>query len=167
MARRLGIDKVFMVLTVLAAIGILWRSYPHLSVPDLMPSDEYHNWIFVYWLVNYGKPLSFFYTPHLEFYLMYLVHLLTGLDVLTLCKFTNPVIGGLSVFPFYFFASKPLGKRKGLLASLLFTFSEPMFYRSCYFGSTETLGLFFMFTFLGLYLRKKYVMLPTILRQML
>jgi len=66
----------------------------------------------------------------------------------------NPIIAGLTIVPFFFFASKILNnKRQALIASILFTFSETVFYRTCHYGSNEALGLFLMFIYLAVYLR--------------
>jgi len=89
--------------------------------------------------------------------LLYVIQLLSGFDVLKLCLFANPIIGGLSVFTFYFFVSGVLDNRKSLLATVLFTFCETHYYRTCHFATTESLGLFLMFLFLGFYLRNQAV----------
>ena len=151
------INKTFVCLSILAAIGILWRSYPHILIPRLFPSGESNNLAYVFWLVNHGgRAYDVFHVPHLEFYLVYFLHLL-GANVERVSFVINPIIGGCSVFAFYFFISKIISQKGALRASALFTFSETMFYRTCHFGSTEALGIFFMFVFFGLYVRKHFI----------
>jgi len=145
--------RTLLILIGLAAAGTAWRSYPHLTIPDLMPSDEYHNWFFLQYLVTRHQPYGGWFVPPLQLYIMWGVNLLTKIDILTLCKYTNPVVGGLMVFPVYFFLSSFLNRWQSILGCVLFMASENMFYRTCYFGSTEALGIVFMFVFLGLWLR--------------
>ncbi|MBW2671968.1 MAG: hypothetical protein JRD89_00965 [Deltaproteobacteria bacterium] len=149
--------RTLLILTALAVLGAVWRSYPHLTIPDLMPSDEYHYWFLLQYLVIYHRPYGGLFVPPLQLYIMWFLHSFFNIEVLTLCKYTNPVIGGLMVFPFYFFLSAFLDCRRSLYGSSLLIASENLFYRTCYFGTTEALGIFFMFLFLGLYLRRRYI----------
>ncbi len=157
-------DRPWLILLILAVIGTLWKSYPHLMIPDLLPSDEYNNWVLLEVMIREGRSFDFLLSPQLQYYLMYLVHLATGISSKVLFRWTNSIIGGLSVFAFYYFASGFMDKEHALYSSVLYTFSEPFFYRSAFLGSTEILGITFMFIFLGFYLRKQYIkMVPLIL----
>ncbi len=149
------------VLLVFVIVGTLWKAYPHMSIFGLMASDEYSSWALLEHLFRYDEPVEYLIVPYLEFFLAYAVHLVTGLGSITIAKFINPVIGGLCVLAFYYLAVGFMTQREALLSSLLFTFSEPFLYRSCYFGSTEILGFLFMFIFLGLYIRKKHLWMIT------
>lgn len=151
------------VLLCLVITGTFLKAYPHMTIPELMPSDEYASWSLFEHLFRYDQPVGYSIVPYLEYILAYTVHLTTGLDSITIAKFINPVIGGLCVLAFYYLAIGIMPQREALLSSLLFTFSEPFFYRSCFFGSTEILGFLFLFIFFGLYTRKKYLwMIPTV-----
>lgn len=150
-------DKTFVSLTVLAAVGILLRAYPHTTIPDLMPDDEYYRWLYFDHLIRTGQSAeNVLLTPHLQFYLMYAVYLATEVNKLILFKYVNAVIGGVAVFAFYFMCAGLMNSKKAIYASMLYTFSEAMFYRSCYFGTTEPLSLLWMFLFFSFCLRKKF-----------
>lgn len=164
LTKRYLLDRSPLVLIILAVVGVIWNSYPHLMIPDLLPSDEYNNWVLLEVMIREGRAFDFLLSPQLQYYFMYLVHLATGVSSKFLFRWTNGIIGGFSVFAFYYFASGLIDKENALYSSVLYTFSEPFFYRSCFLGSTEILGITFMFVFLGLYIRKKHVlMVPLIL----
>lgn len=150
--------KEHIYLIILAAVGILWRMYPRFLIPSILPTDEYNMLNIVARLVNCGNLCRPFHNSYLEVYLIYAIHLLLKIDVWKTALFINPIIGGLSVFAFYFFVSGVLDRERSLLASVLFTFSEAHFYRTCNFGSTEALGLFLMFIFFGLYFRHRFTL---------
>lgn len=148
--------KEYAYLMILTVVGILWRAFPHMFLaPHMFPADEQNVLGRMMWLVEHGRAHDPFTIPYLEFYLVYAVQLILKIDVIRLSFLANPVIGGMSVLAFYFFVSGMLSKKESLWATLLFTFSETHFYRTCHFSSTEALGLFFMLMFFGFYVRKR------------
>lgn len=149
--------KILIILSIIALLGILWKAYPHILIPRPFPSDEVNNLQYTFWLKQHnGVSADSFSAPHLTFYIIYFVSSL-GINPLTISYFFNPIISGLTTFPFYYFVSTKLTRNQSVIATTLFTFSEALFYRTAFFGSTEALGLFFAFTFLALYQRKKYI----------
>lgn len=146
-------EHIYLILLTLG--GILWRTFPHMFLaPHMFPADEQNVLGYMIRLVEHRThdPFSI---PYLEFYLIYFIQLILKTDIIRLSFLANPIIGGLSVLAFYFFVSGMLSKKDSLWATLLFTFSEVHFYRTIHFSSTEALGLFLMFLFLGFYIRKQ------------
>jgi len=68
-----------------------------------------------------------YYWEYLPFYPLFIlfVHLVTGLDSVTLIRFLPPIINSLSIVPMYFFVKSLTGdKRIGIYASILWGVSE-------------------------------------------
>ena len=147
--------KILIILLILSISCFVWRLYPRMLVPRIFPSGEYINIVYVLWLVRSGGiPFDAFHNPHLGFFLVYFISLFIKIEVHQIMFTINPILSGLTVIPFFFFASKILNnKRQALIASIFFTFSETVFYRTCHYGSNEALGLFLMFTYLAVYLQ--------------
>lgn len=150
-------ENPWVILLGLAIVGTLWKSYPHMIIAELLPSDEYNNWVLLEVMIREGKAFDLLLSPQLQYYMMFLLNQITGINSITMFRWANGIIGGFSVFSFYYFCSAMLDKRQAIIASTLYTFSEPFFYRSCFLGSTEILGITLMFVMFGLYLRKKYL----------
>ncbi len=162
--KQLNSHRARVYLLILFVLGTIWRMYPHMFlVPSIFPGDEHTTVSYVLWLMEHGGSANPFHNPHLEFYLTYAVCLLTRADPVKICFIMNPIIGGLSVLSFYYFATNVMSEKKALVAASIFTFSEAHFYRTCNFTSTEALGIFLMFLFLGLYGRKKYRLAAVVL----
>lgn len=162
--------KIALCLFILFVVGMLWKLYPRMLVAAMFPSDEYINIGYVLYLVKHaGNPFDAFHNPHLGYFLVYFISLITKIEVHQIMFSINPIIAGLTVVPFFLFASKILNnKKQALIASVFFTFSETMFYRTCHYGSNEALGLFLMFTYLAMYLnftniRRKLLSIPILI----
>lgn len=153
--RELKPRREYIYLLALVFVAILWRMYPRTLVPHMFPADEFRTLACVLELMK-GNFVGSLRLPHLEFYLVYGLNRLFGVDILKISFLINPVIGGISVLGFYFLAVKIIPKKDALWATTLFAFSETHLYRTCHFGSTEALGILFMLLFFGFYLRKQW-----------
>ena len=151
--------KVLVVLSLLIIIGFCYRFYPATLVAEFSPADEYLRYLHVNYLLKTGEIYSPGFSPQLMSVTIAGIYklLLGSVSTLWLGKMFNPLIGALTAIPLYYLCRSFTSKNNSLLASTLFTFSDMHFYRSAYFGQSETLGMFFMFLFLMFYTRKRSV----------
>ncbi len=141
-----------------ALISTILKIYPRLTVAALFPSDEYNMIHYVKWIINNdGSTTNLLSLPHLEFYLIYFIHKITGIDGVQISYYINPIISGISVYAFYYMLSILMDEQKAILGTTLYAFNDSVFYRAAHFGSSEILGLLFLFLFFGLYYRKQYL----------
>lgn len=147
--------KSVLSLLALALVSAAWRSYPRLQIPRMFPSDEYT--MIGYVLDIYRSDFDILNYPPLELLFIRLLNAATGINIYTIMFFINPVIGGLTVIPFYFLVKNIFDAEKAFLASVLFAFSETAFYRTSFFGTTEASGMFVMLVCLYFYFSKSYI----------
>ena len=122
-----------------------------------MPCEEEYNYMTVYDLVMTGSPRQTQFYPILTHYAVYGIWTIIRINPITISQYFNPVIGALTIIPIYLLSKQFFNKKQSLLVCLFWTFSEASFYRTSYFGSTETLGFFLAISGLYLYRRKKYL----------
>ena len=154
--------KTLIILLLLSMACLVLRLYPHILIPRMFPSGEDTNISYTTYLVgSNGIVADFFHVPQLEFILVYVLSILSKIDIYSIMFSINPILSGLTVISFFFFATKILkSDKQALVASALFVFSETMFYRTCYYGSTEALGILLMFIYLAIYVRRPALSIP-------
>lgn len=143
----------------LGIVAFLYRLYPTTVVYEFAPTDDYVHYFYVTQLIDKGKPSSPGFAPQLMQYIIAGIYFfsLKNINLLWLCKCFNPVVGALTLIPFYYFCRKLTSENNALMASALFAVSDLHYYRSAYFGQSETLSMLFMFCFLALYVRQRYI----------
>lgn len=150
----------WLILSAVAVVAFFYRAYLHLfAVPGWMPCDEIINWIVVKNLITTGQPVNFSYFPLGMHYLIYgLWLLIPTINLETLCKLFNPVVGALTVPVFFLLVRQFVDTGNALLTSVVFTFSEAYLYRSAGFGSSEPLGILLMIGAFYFFVKKSYVL---------
>jgi asparagine N-glycosylation enzyme membrane subunit Stt3 len=152
-------QRIIALLIVIAVIAFFIRASPHLFfIPQWSPEEEY-NYLIVKELISIGSTFQIGSYPIFGHLIVFGIYTISGNSIspVVISQYINPVFGALTVIPLFFLIKKLSNEKTALLASIFWTFSETVFYRTSTFSSTEAIAFFLTISALYLYTRKKYV----------
>ena len=84
-------------LFLVAVVSTFLKLIPRFSVAGMFPNDESNLIHYVVWLIDHnGVSANALHLPHLELYIIFAIHKLTGIDGVQLCYYINPLLCGVS-----------------------------------------------------------------------
>jgi len=151
-------DSRLLCVALLVELSILFKSLPRTLVDSWIYAEEIHVYMIVADMLHSGQSSSSGFVPNLEQHIVIYISKLLNMNVDAVCYYINPVIISLAIIFVFAFVKNITNKTDALIISTLFAFSESIFYRSAHFGSTEALGILFMFATLYAYSNHWYAL---------
>lgn len=145
-------ERLFFV--VLSVVCFFVHLIPRFLVDNWLATEEEYVYMIVESLLGSNPEYAGFY-PSLTQRMVIGLSLGGLINPEMIAKAINPFFVTLTLIPLYYLVKDKLTKSQTYTVLLFFVFSEAVFYRTAYFGSTEAVSFFFALSALAVYQKAK------------